>query len=277
VANGLFADQGLEVELLDPAGGPENVQRVAGGGADFCLTSVAHYLGARAAADDLAARFVAVVVQRSPMAGLVVASSDLTTPSDLSGRRIGGRPDGALVADYQASLVALGFEPATVVPMDYGDAPAALGRGEIDAVADFIDLVPRTRRQAGVPVRGVHLGPDVYGSGLVAADRVPDELAGRMRDAIVAALEHQRDDPEPGLAALLERYPDVDAAEALEGWSLAVPNIFTGAPPGSMQAAGWQATVDFLSSSRGRPAPAPETVYRPAFADRTAAVSTSTP
>src|SRR5688572_29582351 len=89
-ADGLFADHGLDVEVLHPASGPENVRRVASGGSDFCLTSVAHYLTARARFGDLAARFVSAVVQRHPIAGLVAADSVIRTPSDLSGRRVGG-------------------------------------------------------------------------------------------------------------------------------------------------------------------------------------------
>ena len=61
---------------------------MAAGGADFTLTSVTHYLTARAQAGPsgrgsgladgrLAARFVSVVVRRSPMSGFVPADSPL--------------------------------------------------------------------------------------------------------------------------------------------------------------------------------------------------------
>ncbi|MFP5376986.1 MAG: ABC transporter substrate-binding protein, partial [Acidimicrobiia bacterium] len=76
-ASGLFASYGLDVEILDPAPGPENVRRVAAGRSDFCLTSVTHFLAARATSGPLGARFAAVVVQRSPMAGIVAARSGL--------------------------------------------------------------------------------------------------------------------------------------------------------------------------------------------------------
>ena len=255
------------MELLEPAPGPGNVARVAAGGADFCLTSVAHYLRARATAGDLPARFAAVVVRRSPMSALVAADSPLARPDDLPGRRLGGPPDGGLVAEYQAFLTWLGLGASVVVPMDYADAPRALATGEADAVADFVDLLPRVRRQAGIPVRAIPFGLDVYASGLVAADRVPAELVARMREAIVAALEHQRHDPESGVEALCRRYPDVDPAEALEGWSLVEPNVFTGDVPGSMDAERWKDTIRFFAGAHGHRLPPPATVYRPDFAD----------
>lgn len=262
-ASGLFADFDLDVQLLEPAPGPENVRRVAEGGADFCLTSVNHYLKARSLWGDLPARYTSVVVQRNPMAGIVDADSRFTTPADLSGARLGGPADSKLVADYQAALRWLGLAPAELVPIDYGEAPAALGRGEVDAVGDYIDLMPRTRRQAGIEVRGVPFGLPLYSSGLVAADRLPADVVERMGDAVAAALEQARDDPDGGMDALLRRYPDVDPGDALEGWELAVPNIFTGAPVGSMDAATWAATLEFAAGAQNLPFLPPETVYRP--------------
>lgn len=235
---------------------------MAAGGSDFCLTSVTHYLTARAQFGTLPARFCGVVVRRSPMAGIVATASGLSSPTDLTGRRLGGPPEGRLVAEYQAALARLGAGPSVVVPMDYGAAPAALGRGEVDVVADFVDLLPRVRRQAGVAVRAVPLPVDVYASGLVAADRLPDDLVARIVSALTDALEHQRRDRRAGLAELARRYPDVDGGEALEGWALVEPNIFTGVEPGSMDPLVWDATTAFLTEAHALPLVDPATVWR---------------
>lgn len=263
------------VDILDPAGGPENITRVAAGGADFCLTSVTHYLTARqqaggpgnVEAGDLPARFVSVVVRRSPMSGFVPADSALATPADLAGRRLGAPAQSRLVNEFRAGMAALDLAPPVLVPLDYGLAPAAMARGEADMVCDFVDLLPRIRRQAGIPVRAVPLGLDVYSSGLVAADRLPDELVTRMQAAIAAALEAQRLDPEAGLDELARRYPDADPLEALEGWALAEPNIFTGPPPGSADAATWARTITHIAGAHGLPAPEPDTVFRRELVD----------
>ena len=265
--NGLFADLGLDVELLDPpGGGPENIERVGAGGADFCLTSVAHYLTARARLGDVAARFVAIVVQRSPMAALVAEDSTLMAPADLAGCRLGGPSDGGLLADYQASLDHLGIGRSALVPMDYLEAWHALARGEVDAVADYVDVLPRLRRVSGAAVRAIPLGVNVYSSGLVAADRLSDEEVADMCAALVVALERQRVNPEEGVDALQRRYPETDRDAALEGWSLVEPNIFTDVPTGSMSADRWAATVRFVSGAHGLAPVPPESVYRPALA-----------
>ncbi len=104
--NGLFADHGLEVAILEPEGGPDNIARVASGESDFALTSVQHYLSARAASPsaELAARFVAIIVQRSPIAALVPANSRVREPADLAGCRVGGDRTSPHLLEFLAAL-----------------------------------------------------------------------------------------------------------------------------------------------------------------------------
>jgi ABC-type nitrate/sulfonate/bicarbonate transport system substrate-binding protein len=278
-ANGLFAEYGLDIEILEPAGGPANVARVASGATDFCLTSVSHFLKAQKQV-RLPARFVAMVVQRSPMAGFVAAGSQFREAADLGDARLGGAAGNELVAQFQAALAHRGVGPSPLVPVPYADAPAALGGGEIDVVADYIDLLPRIRRQAGTPLRAIAVGPDAYSSGLVAGDSVSTDLVATMRVALAAALEHQRADPEWGVAALCDRYPDVDPVDAREGWALAEPNIFTGVAPGSMSASRWRFTLEHLAAAYGTVALPAETTYREEFlspaTDRREAVAGNT-
>jgi hypothetical protein len=129
-------------------------------------------------------------------------------------------------------------------------------------VCDFVDLLPRIRRQAGVAVRAVPLGLEVYSSGLVAADRIPGEVVARVQTAVAAALEAQRDDPKAGLDELARRYPDADPLEAVEGWELAAPNIFTGPTPGSSDPETWARTITHVAGAHRLPAPNPDTVFR---------------
>ena len=101
----------------------------------------------------------------------------------------------------------------------------------------------------------------------VAADRVPHDRVVEMRAALVAALERQRRNPEEGVEQLTRRYPEIEPAAAVEGWSLGVPNIFTDAPTGSMDPERWDFTLRFLGRAYGLTPPDPETVYRPELAE----------
>lgn len=264
--NGLFAEHGVDVEILDPSGGPDNVVRVGRGESDFALTSVQHYLSARAAHGDVPARFVAMVVQRSPIGALVPAASARRRPEDLAGCRVGGDPASPQVIEFLATLEHLGVAPPAVVELDAPAARAALGRGEVDAIVALVDALPRRRRQAGIDLRPIRVGrDDVYGSGVIASDRLSDELAGQVRAAVVDALEAQRTVPDAGLVEMAERYGDDRTDDAPEGWRLLQEFVFTGVPTGSMDAAQWRTTLDFLCRTRGFDVPAPASVYRPQF------------
>lgn len=252
---------------MDPAGGPDNIRLVASKDSDFCLTSVHHYLTAHAQEGPLSARFVAVVVQRSPLAAIVAAASDLSDPVDLVGVRVAVRAERPHGAEFLASLARLGVEGIEVVPMDTQEANLALGRGDIGAVVEFVDTLPLARRQAGVPVRAIPVGLDLYASGLVAGEHVDAATVWQMRAAVARALERQRAEPEAGVPELRRRYPEADVEDALEGWRLVEPHIFTGSPPGAMESGRWARTISFLCEARGLPHLSPETVYRPEFAD----------
>lgn len=272
-ADGPFADLRIEVDIAGPPGGPDNIRQVASGERDFCLTSVHHFLTALGEGGEMAARFVAIVVQRSPLAALVPLGSPLTAPSDLAGVRVGGSGDHNHTLEFIATLQRLGLPAPSVVAAVDKDAHSALGRGEVDAIVGFTDSLPRVSRLVGLPLRAIPVGLDVYASGLVAGDHVPRELAERMRVALAAALERQRNDPAFGLDEMCRRYPETVPDEAIEGWRLLEPNVFTGVEPGMMDRARWEDTLAFLAAARGIRQPRPEQVYRPEFAGEPAAAS----
>lgn len=261
MADGLFADQGLEVEILDPAPGPANTIRVSEGGAEACLTSMAHYVAAFTALGHLEARFAAVVTRRSPMAAIVVRESPARSLGDLAGRRVGGERGSGLLGEYLAAFARLGLEAPEVIATGYQEGRGALRRGEVEALADFVDLVPQIRRTAG-EVRAIPLGTEVYASGLVVADHVPTDVVSRLVSGVVAALEGQRRDPEGGLPALLARYPSANPEEALEGWRLVEPYIFDGDPVGSMDPEALEVSMCHTASVQRSMPPPVGSAYR---------------
>lgn len=269
---GLFERHGLRVELLEPAPRVENILRVADGGADFCLTSVAYAVKAHAVRESLPARFVAVITRRSPMAGVVLDGSRLRVVADLADARVGAQGDGGLLAEYLGALAHLGIGHGDVVTLGHVDPFAALRDGVVDVLGDFVDLLPKIARVAG-PVRAIPFGIEVYASGLVAADRLPLDLVTSMRDAVIAAVREQRAAPERGVGPLLARYPDIDADDALESWHLIEPLLFADAEPGTMTGEGWRRSIDYAAAVHGTPRPRDEAVYRPELCATVASVS----
>lgn len=282
VADGLFAHHDLQVEIDDPPGGPDNIRWVAEGRRDVCLTSVHHLLTARAESGDLAARFVAVIVRRSPVSAVMLADSPAASLAELGGLLLGGPPENPHTIEFFATLRDLDVAPPVLVALAETDARAALARREVDVIVGFADGLPRSSRLTGVALRALPVGLNVYASGLVVADRISDVAAARTRDALIGALIAQRDDPARGLRELCRRYPDTVPAEARAGWQLIEPYIFTGDEPGSMDTEHWRETLRFATGARGLEMPRVDRIVRPGFAEdwpatRAAALSDEAP
>jgi hypothetical protein len=256
------------VTLHEPAPGPENVRRVADGRADVCLTSVNHYVAAREQFGELAARFVAVISRRQPIAGLVRTDSPLRTPHDLAGRRLGGSLENGLTREFLGALDLLRVEPPELVEMPYDEGPGAVARGEVDLIADFAELAPRAAAQAGTPIRPIRVGGPFYASGIVAGEHVDDSTVSGLRSALVDVLGQQRQDASAGLTELARRYPGVQADVAVASWRLAAESIFTGEPVGEMSAERWAATLDHATRVHHRPPLSATSVYRARFLAR---------
>ena len=158
---GVFQRHGLDVELLDAAPGPANVHRVAARGADFCLTSVNHYLRAWDEQPGVAARFVFMLAQRSHMAAYVVDGRATARgvipqqPADLAGAIVGGSANDRLAKEYLGFMRrVLGIGDLPMAEMPYAEALPKLGSGQFDVLPDFMDLLPRIRHlNPGVPLR----------------------------------------------------------------------------------------------------------------------------
>jgi ABC-type nitrate/sulfonate/bicarbonate transport system substrate-binding protein len=265
---GVFADHGIEVEFVDcvsTAGGSlaawsAMVTAVADGEADFALTSVAYVLAGQAAAKgQLAARFAAVFHQRNPLAALVTSDSRLQTPEDLAGPKVAATGSW-FVKELEGALTHLGLAPPTMV-----DAPrdirAALGDGEIDLIPGWVDMPPSYSTE-GLEIRAIPLEVDAYATGLVAADRLALELIERMRDALAAGYELQREHPELGIDALRRRVPGISEAHLSTAWSVFAPYAFDRDQPLAMDAKRWRTTIDYTAAIHGLPSLPAEQVYR---------------
>lgn len=276
---GLFAEQGLEVELVAPAkardsslsGLTATVKAVADGVADFALTAVVYLLAAQTeAAGRLPVRFIAVAHQRNPIAGVVREDSGMRAPEDLPGTRAARWSPPWYADDYAGALSWMGLEPPVIVDTP-GGLDAALGSGAVDVLPMWMDDAARARMQgmvlyhrgAGFAIRTVPLAIPVYTTGLVAADRLPAEVIRAMRDAFAAGYDLQRTHPEPGLAAFGRHFAGVPDEHVRNSWATLEPYAFDGAAPGSMDAGRWRDTIAHIAAIHGLSLLPGERLYRP--------------
>ncbi|MGI8624135.1 MAG: ABC transporter substrate-binding protein [Solirubrobacteraceae bacterium] len=278
---GLFAEQGLDVELVPAASAPDyslsgfttRVKAVAAGNADFALTSVVYLLAAQTeTAGRLPVRFVATCHQRNPIVGVVREDSGLRAPQDLPGARAARWSMPWYAQEYAGALSHMGLGAPEIVDTP-GDLDRALGAGEIDVIPTWMDDTTHTWMQdmmlyhlgSGFGVRAIPLDIPVYSTGLVAADRLPLEVVCGMRDAFAAGHELQREQPELGLDAFRRHFPRVSEEHARANWRLYEPYAFDGVPSTSMNAERWQDTIAYAAEAHGLSTIPPERMYRPEF------------
>jgi ABC-type nitrate/sulfonate/bicarbonate transport system substrate-binding protein len=266
VEDGLFAEHGLDVELVESAPGPERVRLLADGAGDLLLTATLYHQQALAEPSVLPVRAVGVLHQRSSLAAVVPETSDITSLADLAGCRLGAPVWGQMgwmAIELQAALREAGVGPTEVADMSYPDAFAALASGEIDLVANLADLLPIDRRRAGVALRAVPVGTDVYTSAVLASDSVPAEIVERFVAAASSSFDRQRGEPTRGVAALRARYPEVDADVASATWSALEPYAFAGGRAvAPMSHATWARTLRWNAQAHGLAIPAIDHVVR---------------
>lgn len=233
-AGGVFEKYGLEVEFVDPVpprdmtleGLSVRVNAVGAGVADFAVTGIAYLLAAQAAANaSLGVRFVTTFHQRSPIAGIVPASSDVHRPADLQDKLTAAHGLSWMVHEYEAALAHTGIEPGPMV--DANDGPYAarsLERGEAEVSPAWVDTIPSIQRGGETAFRAVPLDVQVYATGLLASDDVPDELAARMTDAATEGVALQRARPQVGIDVYHRHYPKASKNDLRLAWSMYAPN-----------------------------------------------------
>ena len=281
-AGGIYERYGLAVDLVDPAPGPTTVAALAGGDYDVCQTSVPYYLWARDEHPDVDARFVFMLSRRTHMTAFVVEDRPaahgrpIRSVTDLAGASLAMRTvpapgrdrlklrmfhahESRLARDYWALLGRLGLEAGPGIDVGEQSALEAMLAGDADVAVEWVELGVGLRASAaarGLSIRSFSFadaGVPGYLNGFVAGDAIRErpEALGRfvaaLRDAVMAV----RSDPGPALDLLARELPDRDRESVLERWRLGEPAMFVDENVGSVDAAAWEATLDYHVATHG--------------------------
>jgi len=168
-----------------------------------------------------------------------------------------------LARDYLALLARLGLEPGPMVDVGARSALDACLSGDADVSVEWVELGVALRALAtgqGLRIRSFSFadaGIPGYLNGFVAHGKVirdRPEVMARFVAAVREAVFAVHDDPGPALDLMAAELPDRDRASVLERWRLGEPAMFIDDQVGSVDAAGWRATVDYyLTSHNTRP------------------------
>ncbi len=269
---GYYRDAGLQITFQNKVD-PELVTLVGQGAIDIGIADGTSVIPA--VSQGIPVRFVFTVYADFPSIVFAKASSGITGPADLAGRKIGipGRYGSSWI-QLQALLAGAGLTASDVeiVPFpDYGQL-TALEQGVVDAATGFVNNEPIRLELAGTPavVLALPAGSQLPGNGLIVGQKVLDSpKADAIRRFVAAtrrAMEEIMADPQKGLEAAIARVPELatdrDAQLAvlvatIDTWQ----NDYTAAHGiGAVNATDWERSIAFMSGLPESPVAKPVTV-----------------
>ena len=171
---GYFNEEGLQVEMLDFAGGAKALQAMMGGGADVVSGGFDHVMVMRARGQNLRGF---VLQGATPAISLGVAkerAAHYKSPKDLKGMKIGvSAPGSSTHAFINHLLASVGLVPDDVSIIGVGTGPAAVAAmqaGQLDAIANIEPAITMMERMGTIKVVvetvSVQGAKTIYGSPL---------------------------------------------------------------------------------------------------------------
>ncbi|MFM8857445.1 MAG: ABC transporter substrate-binding protein, partial [Actinomycetota bacterium] len=209
---GFYADQCLDVEILEGGVDIAPQQVLADGGADFAISWVPKSLAAREAGADIVN--IAQVFQRSGTLQVSFKDAGIASPADFAGKKIGNWGFGNEFEIF-AALTKAGLDPAadvTLVQQQFD--MAGLLAGDIDAAEAMTYNEYAQVLEAINPDTGELYTPEDFN--VISYE---EEGVGMLQDAIWASGERLSSD---------EAYKDVAVrfvAASIQGWAYCRDNV----------------------------------------------------
>jgi NitT/TauT family transport system substrate-binding protein len=255
---GYYRDAGLQVTLQNKID-PDLITLLGQGAVDIGSGDGTSVIPA--VSQGIPVVYTSTIYGQFPSIVVANATSGIKTAADLKGKKIGipGKYGSSWIM-LQALLKSAGLttNDVTIVPYpDFGQA-TALQQGAVDAATGFANNEPIMLRQAGitlvvltvdsiVPLPGPGL---VTGTATLAAKK--DALKA-FTAATLRAMTEIAADPQKGLDATFATVPDLAKDPTLQRAILDATiatwkNTRTNAAFGTIDRAGWQQSLDFMTS-----------------------------
>jgi len=253
---GFFAEEGLDVEILEGSGSGTSVQSVAANDATFAMADGTAVLSA--VQEGTPAITVATINQLSPYGLICRKDANVNTVEDVAGKRVifPGGSGQALV--FPAFLRANNVDPAEVTVVN-GDSPTmipAIIQGEVDCAVDFAAAFIAFANQQAPDLEFTTFMFGDYGANTVSQGIVthtdtvaehPDWVTGFV-SAVLRANQYTVDHVDEAIDALLKDSPELNRETETELLRAAIstwhPN--TSLPWGCSHAPDWTFSENLL-------------------------------
>jgi NitT/TauT family transport system substrate-binding protein len=216
VAKGYFKEAKLDVTVDAGNGSGGAVQRVATGTYDMGFADMAALMEFHANNPDAANKPVGVmmVYNNTPASVMSLKKSNIKTPADLAGKKLGAPVFDAGRRAFPIFQKANGVGPVTWVSMDPPLRETMLARGEVDAITGFTFTSLLNLEARGVKVEDVAIlpypeyGVRLYGNVIIVSPKFlkenPDAVKGFLK-AFTKGMKDVLAKPDDAIAYVKER------------------------------------------------------------------------
>jgi NitT/TauT family transport system substrate-binding protein len=233
---GFFAEEGLDVTILEGAGSTSVLGLISAKENDFGLADFGALTRNRA--EGVEAVMVMNIFRKNPSGILSLESAGINGPEDLVGKTVGAAPGEGPLATFPAYLATADVNPedVTIVNIDPSAKVAALCSGQVDAIIEFATAegppARATCEETVVEQLYSDFGVTAISSGIVVhpdtiAER-PDIIASFVR-ALQRGLEYDKANPEDAAQIVNDRFPQTVPYET--GLDQLMVNIAISEPP----------------------------------------------
>jgi NitT/TauT family transport system substrate-binding protein len=253
IKKGFYKNEGLELDIKPGTGSGTTIQQVAQNQVTFGWADTPPLL--KGVSTGMKVKSLGVFLQKGPSSIESLADKNITKPSDLKGKTVGGTPGDALYAVFPAWLKAnnLSKDDVKVVNVDAAGKIAALAEGKVDAIMGFFhDQGPTVEAKTGKKVNALlyaDSGLNMLGTGIVVNEQTlsgdKDVAAKFVRATQKSWAEAAKDIP-GAVAAMVELAQNEPPQEVLtKQLSLCLPLVAS--QPGVNDEAKWKETIDLMT------------------------------
>jgi NitT/TauT family transport system substrate-binding protein len=258
LARGIYAEEGIDLEIQEGRGSGTTIQAVAAGSATFGYADLGTMI--KAAAKETPVKAVGVLIQTSPMAVMGLAEKNIREPKDIIGKTVALTPGDAVGQIFLAFLKAAGIKEDQFKSVT-GDAATkrnAVIMGRADLLTGHVNDQSITIEDAtGKKVHSIKFadyGVNPVNNGIIARKDLltskPDLIKRFMR-AATRTIEAAEKEPAQALDALLKANPKAGKPEILkEGLARTLPLFHSkytqGQRPWRVSAEDMKMTLDLM-------------------------------
>ncbi len=206
---GFYAQEGLDVEILEKQRGIDNAQELLSGKTEFAVGRSSVLIN-RARGDDIVAMMAAF--QDSPMMLLTLGNSGISEPASLLGKRVMLTQDAKNVSEVLAMLIQADISGDEYIHLQHSFNLDDLINGNADAMAAYVSNEPFQLQKRGVKFNVIHPknhGFNMYSDILFTSGRMVEQrpdLVDKFYHATRLGWLYAFDNIEETVSIILEKY-----------------------------------------------------------------------